>query len=52
MTRSGIADASALMTVSTTVIGKVIHIRIAAGFAALTTVPWGTMTFRSESCRR
>ena len=39
MVRSGIARSIALNTVSTTVIGKVIHQRIAAGFTALTTVP-------------
>ena len=35
---------SALKTVSTTVIGKVIHQRIGAGRTALTTVPCGTIT--------
>ena len=37
--RSGSAGASALKIVSTTVIGIVIHIRMAAGFVALTTRP-------------
>ena len=46
MTRSGIAGASALNTVSTMVIGKVIHQRIGAGFSALTTRPIGTTVSR------
>ena len=47
MVRSGIAGCIALKTVSTTVIGKVIHQRMAAGFTALTTVP-GPSTTLSE----
>ncbi len=45
MVRSGMAWAIALKMVSTTVIGKVIHLRMAAGLLALTTVPSGTITF-------
>ena len=44
--RSGIAGSSALNTVSTMVIGKVIHQRIGAGFSALTTRPIGMTTSR------
>ena len=51
-TRSGIAGASALKIVSTIVIGKVIQLRIAAGFTALTTRPGGAITSASGSCRR
>ena len=42
MLRSGMACAMALNTVSTTVIGIVIHIRIAAGRVALMTRPGGS----------
>ena len=45
MVRSAIGAAIALNTVSTTVIGNVIHQRIAAGFTALTTVPGASTTF-------
>ena len=48
MVRSAIGAAIALNTVSTTVIGKVIHQRIAAGFTALTTVPGGRITFNEK----
>jgi len=44
MVRSGIACSMALNTVSITVIGNVIHQRIAAGFTALTTVPGARIT--------
>jgi hypothetical protein len=46
MTRSGIAGASALNTVSTMVIGNVIHHRIGAGRVALMTRPGGTIAVR------
>ena len=42
ITRSGQAYAKALNTVSTTVIGIVIHQRTAAGFVALMTLPGGS----------
>ena len=45
MTLSGMAGASALNIVSTTVIGMVIHLRTAAGFIADTTRPGGSMIF-------
>ena len=49
MTRSGIAGARALKTVSTIVIGNVIHQRIGAGRVALTTVPGGTIEVRPRN---
>ena len=47
--RSGTAGANALMIVSTMVMGIVIHMRIAAGFVALTTRPGGSTTFSGRN---
>ncbi len=49
ITLSGTAVSSALNTVSTMVIGKVIHQRIGAGFWALTTLPGGRMIFSGRN---